>query len=219
MPVSTSINFQDSQIQQFNTDADVFWDFPDVQLRRAMVGDSHTTAALVPMLLTAQTRLREDGDTGDAAFFEADQVQSFQAAAVSGMGDTLLQSLLFTEAEIIRGATSALKDVNGMLSNANSSPTAAIERFASFGADLTDTFNQKLSSVYGDDSLRTLSTVMLAEASQAIDPGVGGTVPSAMLSILTLKNDHSFDLNDFISGNTPPREQVALSQTLVNLAP
>src|SRR5712692_6837265 len=59
---------------------------------------------------------------------------------------------------------------SGMLDSVATAPTKAINRFADFGADLTDTFNHKLSGVYGDDALRTLSSMVLLEASRAIDP-------------------------------------------------
>ncbi len=218
MPVSTAIDFQDGQIRRFNTDSDVFWDFPDIDLRRAVAFDPHTTASLVPSLLTAQTRLREAGDDDNAEFFTAQQATTFQNVTLSGMGDTLLQSLLFSEAEIIRGATAALKDVNGMLDSVATAPTKAINRFADFGADLTDTFNHKLSGVYGDDALRTLSSMVLLEASRAIDPDLNTQPPQAMLNILTFQNGHAFDLNDFIAGAMPPKNQIAVAQTLVNLS-
>jgi hypothetical protein len=216
--VSTSIDFQDEQIRRFNNNADVYWDFVDIDLRRAVAGDPHTTASLVASLLSAQSRLREAGDDHNAAFFTAQQAATFQNMTQSGIGDTLLQSLLFTEAEIIRGATAALKDVNGMLEAVATAPTKAIERFADFGADLTDTFNHKLSSVYGDDALRTLSSMVLMEASRAIDPDLNTQQPQVMLSILTFQNGHAFDLNDFIAGAMPPKEQIAVAQTLVNLS-
>ncbi len=94
----------------------------------------------------------------------------------------------------------------------------AINRFADFGADLTNTFNNKLSSVYGDDALRTLSSAVLLEASRAIDPGSSTQPPKAMLSLLTLVNGHAFNLDDFVAGEMPPKAQIAVGQTLVNLS-
>jgi len=217
MPVSTSIDVQNGQLR-FNTDKDVYWDFPDVDLRRAVAMDSHTTASLVPALLTAQTRLRESGDDRDASFFTAQQAGSFQQMTLSGMGDTLLQSLLFTETEIVRGAVSTLEDVNGMLDAVATAPSKAINRFADFGADFTDTFNHRLSSVYGNDALRALSSMVLLEASRAIDPTFRSEPPHAMLNILTFTNSHTFDLKDFVAGEMPARDQVAVAQTLVSLS-
>jgi hypothetical protein len=217
MPVSTSISLQDAQLR-FNTDKDVFWDFPDVNLRRAVAMDGHTTAGLVPSLLTAQNRLREAGDDHNASFFTAQQAASFQTMTLTGMGETLLQSLLFTEADIIRGAAAALKDVNGMLDAVATAPSKAVKRFAEFGADFTDTFNDRLRSVYGNDALRALSSMVLLEASRAIDPDFSSKPPQAMLSIMTFTNGHTYDLNDFVAGVMPPRDQVAVAQTLVSLS-
>ena len=56
------------------------------------------------------------------------------------------------------------------------------------------------------------------EASRAIDPDFSGERPKAMLTILTLQNSHAFDLNDFVAGAMPPKEQIAVAQTLVNLS-
>ena len=67
MPVSTSINFQDPTIQQFNTDKDVYWNWPDVDLRRAMAGDGHTMATLGGRLSAIQGQLQEAGN-GNAGF-------------------------------------------------------------------------------------------------------------------------------------------------------
>jgi hypothetical protein len=217
LPVSTSIDLRDGTAT-LNTDNDVFWDFSDSNLRHAMAMSPSTETNLIPALQNAQTRLREAGDDHDASFFIPQQAATFQRMTLDGMGDTLLNSLLFTEAEIIRGATAALMDVNGMLDAVATTPTKAIGRFADFGADLTDAFNNKLSSVYGNDALRTLSSMVLVEATRAIDPGLGSQAPKAMLNIITLQNDHQFQLGDFVAGVMPQRDQVAIAQTLVNFS-
>jgi len=103
-----------------------------------------------------------------------------------------------------------------MLSNLGQAPSQALKRFADFGAKFTQAFHDQLSSIYGSDSLRALSSMLLIEASRAIAPELSLADSRAMLSILTLTNSHSFDLADFVSGSLPPREQVALAQTLVN---
>jgi hypothetical protein len=217
LPVSTSIDFRDGTAT-LNTDKDVFWDFADANLRHAMAMAPDTATNLVPALQTAQARLREAGDDHNASFFTPQQAATFQRMTLDGIGDTLFNSLLLTEAEIIRGASAALTDVNGMLDVMVAAPTKAISRFADFGADLTNAFNNKLSSVYGDDALRTLSSMVLVEASRAIDPDLGSQAPKAMLNIMTLQNDHQFRLSDFVDGVMPSRDQVAIAQTLVNLS-
>lgn len=82
----------------------------------------------------------------------------------------------------------------------------------------TDAFHHRLSSVHGDDALRTLASMVLVETSRAINPDLSPQIPQAALNILTLKNGHQFDLNDFVAAVTPPRDQVAIAQTLVNLS-
>ena len=56
------------------------------------------------------------------------------------------------------------------------------------------------------------------QASRAIDPDFRAKPPQAMLNILTFANGHTFDLNDFVAGGMPPKDQVAVAQTLVNLS-
>jgi len=217
MPVSTAIDFdmQAGVIRQFNKDSDVFWDWPMQELRQAVARDSHTTHTLIETLLRLQKRLQESGDS-DAQFFAASTVSSWQEMSLHSDGDNRLRSLLFTEAQIIDDAAAALQDVNIMLSNLGQAPSQALKRFADFGAKFTQAFHDQLSSIYGSDSLRALSSMLLIEASRAIAPELSLADSRAMLSILTLTNSHSFDLADFVSGSLPPREQVALAQTLVN---
>jgi hypothetical protein len=217
MPVSTSISFQNGEIQQFNADTDVFWDFPDVSLRKAVALDSHTTRSLLPALASARERLLDAGKSGAAAFFTPDQAGSLQNLATNSLGDVLLQSLLFTEAEMVNGAASAIKDVQGMLSNAATAPSQAIARFAEYGSHLTDTFNKSL-SIYGNESLRTLNSMLMIEASKAIDLGFVSTPPTAMATLLVLSNQHKFQLSDYLNGDLPPREEIAIAQTLTNLS-
>ncbi len=216
LPVSSSIKFQDGEIKQFNTDTDVFWDFPDANLRKALAFDSHTTRSLLPALTTARERLLDAGKSGVAAFFTADQAGSLQNLATNSTGDILLQSLLFTEAEMVNGAANTLKDIQKTLSDAATAPTQAIARFAEYGAHLTETFNKSL-SIYGNESLRTLNSMLMVEASKAIDLGFPVAPPTAMATLLVLSAQHKFQLSDYLNGDLPPREEVAVAQTLTNL--
>jgi len=222
MPVSTSIDFENGEIKQFDTAADVFWEVDDPELRHAVVMDGNTTAGMAPALLSAHTRLMEAGDPDDASRFDALAAVKFQKMAAATMGNTtadnLVLSLLETERDIIHGAAKALKEVNDTLGNLALAPVQAIKNFSQFGSDLTDSFHSKLSSVFDNGVLRTVSTMLLMEASRAIDPTLAAVQPQAMLSIITLVNGHTFNLNDFLAGTTPPKDQVALAQTLVNIA-
>jgi hypothetical protein len=217
LPVSTSITFQDGEIQQLNTDTDVFWDFQDVSLRKALAFDSHTAHSLGLLMATTRKRLLDAGKSGLAGFFTPDQTGSLQSLATNSTGDNLLHSLLFTEAEMVNGAASTLKDVQGMLSSASTAPSKAIARFAEYGAHLTGTFNKSL-SIYGNESLRTLNSLLMVEASKAIDPGFAAAPATAMLNLLVLSNQHKFRLSDYLGGDLPPREEIAVAQTLTNLS-
>ncbi len=220
MPPSTSIDFEDGQINQFNTDKTVFWNWLDQDLRHAVALDPHTTASLVPMLLTAHDRWMDAGNKNMANFFTAARAGAFQKAAVSeglGGGDGSLHSLLFTESEMVDGAASALTDVQGALSVLSTAPSKAIRRLATFGADLSQTFDKNLSLYSSAEAVRTLNSMLLVEASRALDSTVLSSVPAAMLSLVVLANGHSFQLGDYLNGKLPPRSEVAVAQTLTNL--
>jgi hypothetical protein len=217
LPVSTSIDFQDGEIQRFNTDTDIFWDFQDGSLRKAVAFDAHTSRSLATALATARERLLNAGKGGAASFFTADQANSFLNLATNSTGDIFLHSLLFTEAEMVNGAAKTLKDIQSMLSTAATAPTQAIALFADYGAHLSETFNKSL-SVYGNESLRTLNSMLFVEASKAIDLGFAAEPAVALVTMLVLTKQHTFQLSDYLSGNIPPREQVALAQTLTNLS-
>jgi hypothetical protein len=104
-----------------------------------------------------------------------------------------------------------------MLSNAATAASKAIARFADYGSQLTETFNKSL-SIYGNESLRTLNSMLMVEASKAINLGFAGTTPTAMLTLLVLSKQHRFQLSDYLNGNLPPRDEVAIAQTLTNLS-
>jgi hypothetical protein len=216
LPISTSIDFdsQSSKINKFNTDKDVFWDWPDVDLRRAVARDSHTIASLAGQLALIRTQLLAAG-SGNASFFDPSMAGRFVDLALNATGDVLFSSLLFTEAQLVRGATDALKLISSALAAAATTPTQAIKTLANFAADLTDTFNNRVSSVYSGMSGRVVGPMLLVEASNAL--GSAGAKPSGMLTLYALNPGHTFDLGTFIDGKMPPQAEVALTQTLVSL--
>jgi len=137
MPISTWIDYdvQTGAIKQFNRDNQPFWNWPDINLRRAVARDSHTTASVTQSLLMLQKRLVEAGNS-NAPFFAAQSAPSWQQMSLTPMGDQLLQGLLYTESQIIDEAVDALNDVNDMLKDLDTAPTSAMKRFADFGAKL-----------------------------------------------------------------------------------
>jgi hypothetical protein len=213
LPASTSIGFDNGQIQQFNTDKDVFWDFPEADLRRAIAHDAHTLGGLGGRLAAIQQQLQRAG-RGNAAFFAPSMAGRFVELALNSTGDNFLSSLLFTEAEMVSGASKALKEIAAAVDQGGTSPTQAIKKLAEFAANLTDTFNHRVSSIYSGVSGRVLGPMLLVESSRALGT-IGGGKASGMLKLYALNNGHTFDMGKFVEGELPPEKEVALTQTLV----
>lgn len=214
LPISTSINFDDPTIKQLNTDKDVFWDWPLVNLRRAMARHPQTIATLAGRLAGIQSQLRESG-IGNPDDFDPSQASDFVEMAINAFGDVKFASLLETEADLVRGATGALEDISKALDKVAAFPTQAIKLLANFAADLTDTFNRRVSSIYSGISGRVVGPIMLLESSNSL--GSQGAMPAAILTLYALNPGHTFDLGTFIDGQVPAQTEVALTQTLVSL--
>src|SRR5262249_38309931 len=122
LPVSTSIAVRDGALV-FNTDVDVFWNFPDQQLRRIIASDAHTSRSLAPKLALLQQRLREAGLRKRAQDFDPTQTSSFQSLTTSEMGAGLFNSLLFTESQLIRGVAKCLRKIQEFRVDLATAPT------------------------------------------------------------------------------------------------
>lgn len=213
LPISTSIDFENSAIKQFNTDEGVFWDWPNVNLRRAVARDTQTIQTLAGRFSRIQSLLQEAG-SGSASFFAPPMAGRFVELALNATGDGLLHGLLFTEAQLVCGAADALKQVSATLATAATAPTQAIKTLAKFAADITDTFNHRVSTNYSGMSGRVVGPMLLVESSRAV--GLTSEKPTAMLVLYALNPGHMFDLGTFIDGKVAPQSDVALTQTLVS---
>jgi len=213
LPVSTSIDAFSGALQ-FNTDKDVFWDWPSGDLRRAVARDGHTIARLAGRLAGIHTQMREAG-LPNADDFDPPKANRFVEQALNTVGDAFFSSLLFSESQLVRGATDALRDVSAALTTAATAPTEAIRTLSSFAAALTRTFNDRVQTIYSGVSGRAVGPMLLVHSSAAL--GALAAKPSAMLTLAALKPGHTFDLGTFVDGKTPPEAEVALTQTLVSL--
>ena len=214
LPISTSIDFDDPTINQLNTDKDVFWDWPLVNLRRAVARHPQTVATLAGRLAGIQGQLRESGN-GNADDFDPSLASDFVEMAINATGDVKFAGLLETEADLVRGATGALSEISKALDKVANFPSQAIKLLANFAADLTDTFNRRVSSIYSGVSGRAVGPILLVESSNSL--GSQGVMPAAMLTLYALNPGHTFDLGTFIDGQMPAQTEVALTQTLVSL--
>lgn len=211
----TSVNFLNGSLT-FNTDKDVYWNFPDDPLRRAMATNPDTAARLAPALASARLRLQEAGEHKEASFFVPSEAGDFLALAADGAGSSLFRTLVQFEAELVRKAAEALNDLKGLTQAQDAKASDAIAKLAEFGADITTAFNEKLDSVYADKSaLRALGQVVFLEASRALDRSLAATKPIAMLTMIVLKETRTFQLDTFLTGAQPDQADVAVAQRLV----
>ena len=130
MPVATGIDLSGGTLS-FQTDKDVFWDWPDVDLRRAVACDSQTVTALAAELKSIHAQLIESGSS-NAGFFAPSRSGDFIQDALSVTGDDLPQSLLFSEGAMVQSATDALQQIGVALSVAPTARTQAIKALARF---------------------------------------------------------------------------------------
>jgi hypothetical protein len=213
-PVSTSVNDSTGTLQ-FNTDKQTYWDWADASLVNAFMTDRHTLTAFGQRLGTIKTLLNEAGSS-EASFFTSAMVGSRISDAQTTIGIADLNSLLFTEAELISGATNALASLNQGLVAASNAPATAIDTLSQFAADLTETFNKKINSIYSGISDRVIGPMLLLQTTAGLG-GSAATAPSAQLSLYALNPGHTADLTAFVTGINPPQAEVALAQILVSI--
>ena len=94
-------------------------------------------------------------------------------------------------------------------------PAAAVRALSEFAATLVDTFSGRLQFVYSPEAARTLGPMMLADASAAINPAYQTRPPAAALRLYVFKAAHAFTLDQFLKGELPAADNVAISETLV----
>ena len=125
-------------------------------------------------------------------------------------------SLCELERKIIDGVVSISKDYNRFM--ASSSVKEKIKFLADFGSDLTETFNEDLGGDYAGKSLRPLGLQLMLEIGKLLDPALGLIKPTAMLEMMVVKPDVTFDTNKYLSGEFPESANLILEQRLVNVA-
>jgi hypothetical protein len=145
LPVSAGARLNGDKLE-LNRGSACYWDWPDRQLRDAMVWNPLTREALVALL--GQTHL-------DATADEIRRVLS------KPPGSAVFESLLYTEASFIDRLTSALQRWPGRERN----PAKRLRELSLLLAGLVSVFHSKLTSVYGADAARALGPLLLSSAS------------------------------------------------------
>ena len=200
IPASTSVRLDGGQLH-LDTSQQVYWDWMDASLRRAMLYSSTTEAKLRAMLPAVYQRLQSAGVKGAAAMFAPGDATVRRIRDAVAHRDDLLRSLLYTEAEIVDGALQAGLSMARFRAKQGADVKQATRSLAAFGATISDTFNKRVSSVYGGDAVRPLGTLLFATAAQALSGNYAE--PSAVFRFVLLRPDAQFTPQDFLQGNEP----------------
>jgi hypothetical protein len=161
----------------------------------------------------ARRRLLAVGDNRNSEYFLPRYLGDFLGLARNSMGDTLLYTLLRQENDLIKGVCSVCKEMQRFRADAAMAPSKAMGRLANGIASLVAAFHHKVSSVYAGDWIHSLGPMLLVECTAAL--GGAATTPAALLTIYALKRGQAPDLDAFVAGTLPPKEHVAIAQTIV----
>jgi hypothetical protein len=212
LPTTTSIRLSGNQLF-LNTNQSVYWDWMDSNLRSAMIGCAPMDSKLRAMLPAIFQRIQASGSKKTASFFEPGDGTVRKIRDAVRNNDTLLRSLLFTEAEIVQGALKSGMQLARFRAQQGTDVKAASRALAAFGATITETFNKRVSSVYGGDAVRPLGTMLFLSAAQALSGRANQA--SALFRFLALKPDAQFQPADFLQGKFPD-DGVLVQQSIVN---
>ena len=223
LPVTTSVKLVAGGVQ-LNTNQDLYWNWPDdsdAGERRALIFSALTherlTAAMneAVRVLGSDPRLRKR-----AKRYDPDKnLDSARATVLSGAGRTLLESLLFTEATLIRSAAKAGRDL-AQFRGAVADPEKAVKELAQFGDKFTRTFNAKLKSVFKPKEpgsrqlLRNLGLLMFADVTKALEPGLDVDA-TARLEVAVFKTDAEFEPARLLAGEPVAEGQLSLRQPIL----
>lgn len=217
LPPSTSARL-DSGTFTINTNKDYYWDWPDENMRDQMILHPDTTAALSVTLARVHSLLLEAGMSGTASFYEPSRARLIQQEVAGKDKDdsSNIARLLFVEAEVIRAAREAGYALAKFTAAASSKPSEAVKELAKFGSTITSAFNDKVRSIYGGGAVRPLGTALFVEAAAALSPQLAAR-PTALLELIVLKKDATFQLADYLDGAAPDEGQVVVQERIVNV--
>lgn len=206
----------DGQIH-FNDGKGIYWDWEDKDIRAAVLGYGLTVMNLKSRLAGVREVLAATPELRDQLGYYDDNkaaVMIKQVISDSTMA-TLLHSLLYVESLVVDGARDA--GVKFAKFFGEPKPDQALKLLTDFGSDLTDTFNNKIHSIYQGESVRALGTMMFIEAARALSSGLGAIEPTAMLDLIILNKQSQFVPEQFLQEKWPAAKDIFLAQRLVNV--
>jgi hypothetical protein len=215
-----------------------FFDFHDPSQRAVLISKIQTMNALQANMQAIAALLAATPGNGMARFFVPDgfNVPRILKSVTSGIGENDFVHLLDAESGIITSAINARRNLLQFKDSISTNRAQAIQRLAQFSAELTQAFNEKVTSAYGGAAIRPLGTLVFLQTCFAMnsstfatsllpDPFSGsGFVPvlasdevKALLDITVLKPLPVSVPDDFFTGDDPDRQDVLLQTRLVNV--
>jgi hypothetical protein len=215
--LANDIRIENGKVSDNKKSDNVYWDWRDSEKRKAMVRDQETLRNLSEALVRTRELLRADGRSKQASFFQPEDCELFIAES-RYQSEGAFRSLLLSEAELTEGIRKALHDMAKFRSDQGSSPSRALKCLADFGAKLTKTFHSRLSSLYGNEFLRPLGSILFLEAARAMDHTLEDSKPQALLSLTVLREGISYKPEEFLQDVLPHPDDVAVRERLVSAA-
>jgi hypothetical protein len=200
-----------------------FWDVFDKDLVKAMTeGNVLTKTHLAVAMNDVQQILQATPDlSGEAGFYAPGQLGRFLGSALQGPGMILMNSLLFTEAEVITAAVEAGQSMAKFRAESATKPAKALEGLADFGHHITSAFNSKLTTLFDPAEnpglLRNFGLMIFVEASRAF-ADAGAVQPTAMLDVAILLKDTVFPPKNFPHHDPLPKKAIGVEQRVIGVS-
>ena len=197
---------------------DIYWDWPDPKLRKAMVLGSRTAVNLTRLLVGAHDRLQQQpalaGRAGRFAPTEGNVRRILGDMFETQISDDILQGLLLVEKSLVKGARDAGLAMAKFTGQSSTDPEAALKALTDFGADVTSTFNKKVRGRFGGAAIRPLGSLLFIEAA-AVLAGKSAK-PVAVADVAVVKSGVAFPPAGFPQHDRPSQDDVKFEQRIVN---
>jgi hypothetical protein len=217
-PPATGIVVRNGSIIQFKDTGDVYWDFETSDRLEAMANHGLTLAHLRSSLVTIHETLQQaEGIPASVVEdYQPKKAQLILNAALGDPGREHLRNLLIVERSVIRKAHKAGQAIAKAM--VEEKPDEAQKQLATFGAEVTDAFNNGITSNFSGPALRPLGTMVFLEAARVFDPVLEAQPPSAILEVTVLKDKPAFEIGSFIEGEMPKSGDIVRAEKMVSLA-
>jgi hypothetical protein len=220
LQVANHVTLDGSGKPKFDSKEDIYWNWVDDTsdgVRSAVIRYPGTVQKLMNRLAGVRRVLAATpGMQGKVGFYQDSEIPKMLRLVIEDKDARMkLSSLLFVEVEVIQGAREAGQSFAKFFGEPK--PDKALKYLADFGAHLTDTFNNKISSIYQGDALRALGTMAFVEAARALDESQEPADPTALLDLIILRQQAKFVPEQFLKDEWPTKDDYFLAQQLINV--